>query len=254
MRRARHPYRPIVPPADVRFAAGEQTHTVGLTEERAGQVVRQSSNARMVAFLAVLIFVLFIPIYWLYDIGLPVLGMPGRLEKEASEQYVTDVVARLRALPGQLRALPRQQDGEPGNGLGNIGPALNDQAKLYKALTDSGSAGHRPPQSELPAERAGGWRTLRLRRPEERDARLARARRSAQLPRGPGDHHLDPCQQGHRVCLRACAPRSWRDPSATGHCPGLDAILPGHRRQARRPCPLVGAPRRALPLCRLRRP
>ena len=34
-----------------RFAAGEQTHSVGLTEERAAKIVRQSSNARMVAFL-----------------------------------------------------------------------------------------------------------------------------------------------------------------------------------------------------------
>src|SRR3990172_13332221 len=74
-----------------RFAAGEQAHTVGLTEERAAQIVRQSGNARMVAFLGALVLVLFIPLYWLYDIGLPVLGVQGRLEAGAEQQYVTDV-------------------------------------------------------------------------------------------------------------------------------------------------------------------
>src|SRR5215213_983962 len=82
---------PSTAPADTRFSAGEQAHTVGLTEERAAEITRQSSNARYVAFLFVLIFVLFIPIYWLYAIGLPVVGVQGQLEKEVDEQYVTDV-------------------------------------------------------------------------------------------------------------------------------------------------------------------
>src|SRR5687768_18221182 len=74
-----------------RFYAGDQAHSVGLTEERAAQVVRQSSNARMIAFLGTLLIVLFIPLYWLYDIGLPVVGFGGRLASEADEQYVVDV-------------------------------------------------------------------------------------------------------------------------------------------------------------------
>ena len=37
--------------AEVRFSAGEQAHTVGLTEARATQIVKQSVNARMIAFL-----------------------------------------------------------------------------------------------------------------------------------------------------------------------------------------------------------
>ena len=74
-----------------RFTAPPQAHTVGLTEERAAQVVQQSGRARMVAFLAVLIVALFIPIYWFYDIGVPALGIDSREAKEANAQMVTDV-------------------------------------------------------------------------------------------------------------------------------------------------------------------
>jgi mono/diheme cytochrome c family protein len=118
-----------------RFSAGEQTHAVGLTEERAAQVVRQSSNARMVAFLAVLIFILFIPIYWLYDIGLPVLGIEGRLQKEADQQYVTDVSR------GYALFLANCARCHGNNGEGGVGPPLNDQMKLYNALTPQGLPG-----------------------------------------------------------------------------------------------------------------
>jgi len=126
---------PATPATDDRFAAGEQTHTVGLTEERAAQIVRQSSNAKMIAFLAVLIFVVFIPLYWLYDIGLPVLGVDARLDKEANAQYVTDV-KRGYAL---FLANCARCHGE--NGEGGVGPPLNDQAKLYNAVTEQGAPG-----------------------------------------------------------------------------------------------------------------
>src|SRR5450756_2313714 len=72
-------------------AAGPAAHTVGLTEERAAQIVKQSGSARNVAFLAVLIIALFVPIYWFYDIGVPALGVESRLQKEADAQYVSDV-------------------------------------------------------------------------------------------------------------------------------------------------------------------
>src|SRR3990172_10794966 len=106
-----------------RFAAGEQAHTVGLTEERAAQIVRQSGNARMVAFLGALVLVLFIPLYWLYDIGL--LGIPGRLQSEAEQQYVTDVSR------GYALFLANCARCHGNSGEGGIGPPLNDQAKLY---------------------------------------------------------------------------------------------------------------------------
>jgi mono/diheme cytochrome c family protein/uncharacterized cupredoxin-like copper-binding protein len=118
-----------------RFYAGDQAHTVGLTEERAAQVVRQSSNGRMIAFLATLLIVLFIPLYWLYDIGLPVIGFGGRLASEADEQYVVDV-SRGYAL---FLANCARCHGDQGQGA--VGPPLNDQAKLYEALTEQGTSG-----------------------------------------------------------------------------------------------------------------
>lgn len=132
------PREPLPPssvtPAD-RFYAGDQAHTVGLTEERAGQVVRQSSNARMVAFLASLFLVLFVPLYWLYDIGIPVLGVDGRLAAEEDAQYVTSV-ARGHALYLNNCASCHGTDGQ-----GGIGPALNDQMKLYNTITEAGLPG-----------------------------------------------------------------------------------------------------------------
>ena len=123
-------------PAGVeRFSSGDQTHTVGLTEERAAQVVRQSGNARSVSILAVLIVALFVPIYWFYDIGVPALGAEGRLQKEGEVQYVTDV-SRGYALYLANCARCHGQ-----NGQGGIGPALNDQEKLYNALTPDGLPG-----------------------------------------------------------------------------------------------------------------
>ena len=133
------PREPDVPTtsasAEVRFSAGEQAHTVGLTEQRATQIVKQSGNARMIAFLAALLIVLFIPLYWLYDIGLPVVGFGGRMQTETQEQYVTDV-SRGYALFLANCARCHGQQGE-----GGVGPPLNDQAKLYNVLTTTGAAG-----------------------------------------------------------------------------------------------------------------
>ena len=133
------PREPSVPAApwtgDDRFSAGEQTHTVGLTEERSAQIVRQSSNSRMIAFLAVLAFVVFIPLYWLYDIGLPVIGLQPRLEKEADVQYVTDVKR------GYALFLANCARCHGNNGQGGVGPPLNDQAKLFNAVTEQGLPG-----------------------------------------------------------------------------------------------------------------
>ena len=74
-----------------RFSAGPRAHSVGLTEERSAQIVRQSANARNVVFLAILVIALFIPVYWFYESGIPALGAEGRLAAEAETQFVTDV-------------------------------------------------------------------------------------------------------------------------------------------------------------------
>lgn len=147
------------PPAEAdRFSAGEQAHTVGLTEERAAEIVKQSSNARMVAFLFVLMFVLFIPIYWLYAIGLPVVGVQGQMEKEADVQYVTDVRRGYALYLANCARCHDSPGGQPGNGMGNIGPPLNDQAKLYNTVTEQGlpGPGHLNPDYLHAVLREGG--------------------------------------------------------------------------------------------------
>ncbi len=133
------PREPQVPTtaasAEVRFSAGEQAHTVGLTEQRATQIVKQSGNARMIAFLAALLIVLFIPLYWLYDIGLPVVGFGGRLQSETQDQYVTDVSRGYALFLANCARCHGPQ------GKGGVGPPLNDQAKLYNVLTATGASG-----------------------------------------------------------------------------------------------------------------
>jgi uncharacterized cupredoxin-like copper-binding protein/mono/diheme cytochrome c family protein len=118
-----------------RFSAGPRAHSVGLTEERAAQVVRQSANARNVVFLAILIIALFIPVYWFYENGIPALGAEGRMVAEVEEQYVTDVARGYELYLANCS----QCHGE--SGQGGIGPRLNDQGKLYNVLTPGGDAG-----------------------------------------------------------------------------------------------------------------
>jgi mono/diheme cytochrome c family protein len=127
--------QPSTSPVGERFYAGDQAHSVGLTEERAAKIVKQSGNARMVAFLGALFLVLFIPIYWLYDIGLPVIGNQGRLANEAEQQVVTDVSR------GYALYLANCARCHGNNGEGGIGPPLNDQAKLYNTVTAAGAPG-----------------------------------------------------------------------------------------------------------------
>ena len=132
----REPNVPASVPADERFSAGDQAHTVGLSEERVAGIVKQSGNARMYAFLAALFLVLFIPIYWLYDIGLPVIGDSGRLANEASQQQVTDISK------GYALFLANCARCHGNNGEGGVGPPLNDQAKLFNAVTAQGDPGN----------------------------------------------------------------------------------------------------------------
>jgi len=126
--------QPTTTAAD-RFHAGDAAHTVGLTEERAATIVRQSGSARFIAFFGVLILVLFIPIYWVYDIGFPFIGVDGRLAAEVEVQYVTDVAR------GHELYLANCARCHGANGQGGIGPPLNDQGKLYQAITPQGLPG-----------------------------------------------------------------------------------------------------------------
>ncbi len=118
-----------------RFSAGPRAHSVGLTEERSAQIVRQSANARNVVFLAILVIALFIPVYWFYESGIPALGVDSRLSAEADVQYVTDVAR------GYELYLANCAECHGDDGQGGVGPKLNDQAKLYNALTPAGDPG-----------------------------------------------------------------------------------------------------------------
>lgn len=122
-----------------RFTAGESAHTVGLTEERAAGVVRQSGNARTMAFVATLILVLFVPLYWFYDIGFPLVAGSSRLEQEKDAQIVTSVSHGYKLYLANCA----QCHGENGQGGGpaGYGPPLNDQGKLYNAFTPTGLPG-----------------------------------------------------------------------------------------------------------------
>jgi mono/diheme cytochrome c family protein len=131
----REPQLPQPSAEEARFSAGEQVHTVGLTEERATKIVKQSGNARMVAFLGVLVIVLFIPLYWLYAIGLPIVGVQGQLSKEADQQQVTDISR------GYALFLANCARCHGNNGEGLVGPPLNDQGKLYNTVTAAGAPG-----------------------------------------------------------------------------------------------------------------
>lgn len=121
--------------APERFSAGERAHVVGLTEERSAEVVRQSGSARKVAFLAILVIAIFIPVYWFYDLGIPALGVQGRMEATAEEQFVTDVER------GYALYLANCARCHGDTGQGGVGPPLNDQAKLYNAISATGGSG-----------------------------------------------------------------------------------------------------------------
>jgi mono/diheme cytochrome c family protein/uncharacterized cupredoxin-like copper-binding protein len=118
-----------------RFSAGPRAHAVGLTEERSAQIVRQSGSARSVVFLAVLLIAIFIPVYWFYESGIPATGTEGRLAAEVEDQYVTDVAR------GYELYIANCARCHGDNGQGGIGPPLNNQAKLYNALTPDRQSG-----------------------------------------------------------------------------------------------------------------
>jgi mono/diheme cytochrome c family protein/plastocyanin len=122
--------RPPAEPAPVeRFSGPPQTRSVELTPERAAQVVRQSSNARWVGFLAVVIVTLFVAIYWFYELA-PLGFTQSRLESETDAQQVTAVERGYTLYEANCARCHGPQ------GQGGIGPALNRQDKLFAHLSD----------------------------------------------------------------------------------------------------------------------
>ena len=137
-----------VAPVD-RFTSPPSIRRIEFTPERAAQVVRQSANARWVGFLALVVIILFISLYWFYELGTPGGLTTARQAMEIDAQQVARVERGYLHLRGELRALPRR--GRRGRG----GP---DPQQPGEAV--------RPPQRGVHPERADRRWPLCLRQPE----------------------------------------------------------------------------------------
>jgi mono/diheme cytochrome c family protein/plastocyanin len=121
--------RPPAEPAPVeRFSAPPSVRSVELTPERAAQVVRQSSNARWVGFLGVVVIALFIAVYWFYELA-PIGFTQSRLDSETAAQQVTAVERGYDLYQANCARCHGP------NGQGGIGPTLNRQDKLFAHLS-----------------------------------------------------------------------------------------------------------------------
>lgn len=114
-----------------RFTAPRQTRAIGgLTSERAARIVRQSGDARWVAFLGLVIVALFVIVYYFYELGVPILKVEGRAAAEANLQQVTSVERGYNLYEANCARC------HGANGEGGIGPVLNDQSKLFAHLSE----------------------------------------------------------------------------------------------------------------------
>jgi mono/diheme cytochrome c family protein/plastocyanin len=129
---ARRPPTEPVPSRPVeRFTASRQVRSIGgLTSERAAKIVRQSGDARWVAFLGVAIVALFVILYYFYELGVPIVNSTPRLQAEADNQQVTSVERGYNLFEANCARCHGV------NGEGGIGPVLNDQSKLFSHLSE----------------------------------------------------------------------------------------------------------------------
>jgi mono/diheme cytochrome c family protein/plastocyanin len=118
-----------LPASTDRFTAPPSTHaTAGLTPARAAKIVRQSGNARWVAFLGISIVSLFIIVYYFYEVGAPFGLTTPRLDAQATAQQVTAIERGYNLYQANCARCHGAQ------GQGGIGPVLNDQVKLFDHL------------------------------------------------------------------------------------------------------------------------
>jgi mono/diheme cytochrome c family protein/plastocyanin len=129
---ARRPPSEPVPSRPVeRFTAPRQVRSIGgLTSERAAKIVRQSGDARWVAFLGVSIVALFVILYYFYELGVPIIKTQPRLGAEATHQQVTSIERGYNLYEANCARCHGV------NGEGGIGPVLNDQSKLFAHLNE----------------------------------------------------------------------------------------------------------------------
>lgn len=124
--------RPPSEPVPVeRFSAPPTVHTFELTPERAAGIVRQSASARWVGLLASIVVILFIVIYYFYELGAPLGLSTARLDQQADVQQVTAIERGYNLYQANCAACHGKQ------GQGGIGPVLNDDSKLYLHLSPS---------------------------------------------------------------------------------------------------------------------
>jgi plastocyanin/mono/diheme cytochrome c family protein len=129
---ARRPPSEPVPSRPIeRFTAPGQVRNIGgLTSERAAKIVRQSGDARWVAFLGVAIVALFVILYYFYELGVPIFNTDPRLLTEEEHQQVVSVERGYNLYEANCARCHGV------NGEGGIGPVLNDQAKLFAHLNE----------------------------------------------------------------------------------------------------------------------
>lgn len=113
-----------------RFTSPPSTRRFLLTPERAASIVRQSANARFVGFLAVSVVVLFLILYYFYELGFPGGLSQSRLTAEADAQQVTSIERGYNLFEANCARCHGT------NGEGGIGPVLNDQSKLFTHLSE----------------------------------------------------------------------------------------------------------------------
>lgn len=127
------------PPSEVapaeRFSAPETAHQPALSPERAAKIVSQSASARWVGFLVTCVVVLFVIIYYFYEVGAPLGLTEPRLQAQADAQQVTAIEEGYDLYQANC-ARCHGPDGEGVNG-GYIAPPLHDQMKLFSHLSAS---------------------------------------------------------------------------------------------------------------------
>jgi plastocyanin/cytochrome c553 len=121
--------RPAAEPASAaRFSAPASSHAFSLSPERAAGIVRQSASARWVGFIATLLVVLFVIVYYFYELGVPGVANTSRLAAETQAQQVTAVERGYQIYQANC-ARCHGVDGQ-----GGVGPVLHDQSKLFVHL------------------------------------------------------------------------------------------------------------------------
>jgi mono/diheme cytochrome c family protein len=114
-----------------RFTAPRSTRAIGgLTSERAAKIVRQSGDARWVAFLGMVVVALFVIVYYFYELGVPIIETQPRLEAQDELQQVTAIERGYNLYQANCARC------HGANGEGGIGPVLNDQMKLFQHLNE----------------------------------------------------------------------------------------------------------------------